>query len=93
MEEHQFIVNQFASEDPYGIWIGLNDITEEGHYSWVNGDALDFTYWAPGQPDDYHGHEDCTGLWYAYATTGFLWDDLPCGNSYAFVCKLDASGM
>ena len=33
-------------------WIGLNDIAEEGHWVWDNGEPVTYTNWALQEPDD-----------------------------------------
>ena len=41
------------------VWIGLNDIQNEGNFMWVNGDSFiaDDIAWEKYQPDD-QGNED-----------------------------------
>ena len=83
--EQQFLANQFAK--PYGVvWIGLNDIKDEGHFTWINGDAVNFTYWSHGQPDDQGAVQDCTVIKPDYS---YMWDDDTCKASFMFVCKID----
>ncbi|XP_067669211.1 echinoidin-like [Haliotis asinina] len=64
------------------IWIGYNDLTEEGSFRWTDGSALDFSNWGSDQPDDL-GNEDCVG-------TNFLafgaWNDFYCSRFYRYIC-------
>lgn len=40
------------------FFIGLTDRDQEGTFTWVNGEDVTFTDWAPGEPNDYRGRED-----------------------------------
>jgi hypothetical protein len=31
-------------------WIGLADADDDGQFSWINGEPLDFTLWVIGEP-------------------------------------------
>lgn len=33
------------------MWLGLNDLTSQGLYTWSDGHKVTFTNWARGQPD------------------------------------------
>lgn len=50
------------------LWIGMNDVQTEGTFRWASGDAVTYTNWAQGEPNDYGGAEDFgqlrdDGLW------------------------------
>ncbi|UXE63290.1 MAG: hypothetical protein KA717_11965 [Woronichinia naegeliana WA131] len=68
--ENQFLVNSFGGTEQ--LWIGLTDEVVEGQFKWVNGEAVTYTNWSPGQPDDGFGAQD-------YAYINFVspgqWDD------------------
>ena len=34
-----------------GLWIGASDATEEGNWTWVNGEAFTFSQWATSRPE------------------------------------------
>ncbi|CAB1352005.1 unnamed protein product, partial [Coregonus sp. 'balchen'] len=40
-------------------WIGLSDIQTEAQWVWTDGTPADFLPWAPNQPDNWQGNEDC----------------------------------
>lgn len=50
------------------IWIGMNDLDQEGTFVWTNGDPITYTNWASGEPNN-NNNEDVvemssvTGLW------------------------------
>ncbi len=66
-----------------GVWIGLSDAAQEGTFVWTSGAGARFTSWAPGQPDDSGGGEDCATL-----TLGDgKWFDANCGKALPYLCS------
>jgi hypothetical protein len=62
--ENAFVRDHFASATP---WIGFNDRTNEGTFTWIGGDPVTYTAWSGSQPDN-NANEDfaqmlATGLW------------------------------
>ncbi len=57
-----------ANGSPNTYFIGINDLTTEGTWVWVNGEAVNYTNWAAGEPNN-SGNEDvgtvldATGVW------------------------------
>lgn len=57
-----------------GIWIGLNDAAVEGTFVWENGEAVTYTNWEAGEPNNYPPGEDYVevqpwnGKWNDYFT-------------------------
>jgi hypothetical protein len=70
-------------------WLALDDIATEGTFVWGDGRAWQpgsvdvFALWAPGEPNDAGGNEDCGHVW------GFSpeWNDIPCDVGMAAVCE------
>jgi hypothetical protein len=65
MAENDFVFNN-GVKDPSvpvgafdrGIWIGLNDAMTEGRFVWANGEAVSYTNWEPGEPNNFPPGED-----------------------------------
>ncbi|MEM1184681.1 MAG: FG-GAP-like repeat-containing protein [Planctomycetota bacterium] len=58
-----------AAEDAFLIdsgadswWVGLSDEVTEGTFVWDNGDAVTYTNWRPGEPNNFQGVEDYTAI-------------------------------
>jgi Ca2+-binding RTX toxin-like protein len=76
--ENQFLVNTFGN---LNRWIGLTDEVVEGQFKWVNGEAVTYTNWIPGQPDNAGGNQD-----YVYIdSTQKRWDDFGIGTAQGII--------
>ncbi len=53
-QENTFLANFLTTQSAY---IGLSDHETEGEFKWVNGDALGYTNWYPGQPNNFNGSQ------------------------------------
>ena len=65
-------------------WLGLNDISTEGTFSWADRAAGNFTAWAKNQPNNF-GEEDCVhalGVEHKYE-----WNDVKCSDCHQYTCK------
>ncbi|XP_035692613.1 perlucin-like protein [Branchiostoma floridae] len=83
--EHQFLIGHLNST--VDIWIGLDDISNEGTFMYNDGSPLGaFTKWAPGEPNDGAGDQDCVHLW---PLAGMAWDDTICTKGKLFVCEFE----
>ena len=65
-----------------GVWVGLKRTS--GTLSWTDDTPLKYTNWGSGQPDNYHGVEDCCHL---RSLTG-EWNDLGCGTRLPYLCQV-----
>merc|ERR1719500_2348936 len=65
------------------IWLGGNDITSEGAWTWSDGSAWNYNNWHSGEPNDVGGG-DC-----AEKYKENTWNDHSCtGHPKKFVCKM-----
>ena len=81
MDENNFVMASFNGPR---IWIGMSDMQKEGQWKWVNGQDVEFTNWANGQPDNYLYNEDCGTI---DRNMGNKWNDMPCTETMVFVCE------
>ena len=49
------------------LWLGFTDVAVEGDWQWVNGEAVTYTKWNNGEPNDFPPGEDYALI---YATPG-----------------------
>jgi hypothetical protein len=82
--EQAWLLERFGPSNR--CWIGLTDAGSEGQWRWVTGEPLDYTNWAPEEPNDYGtGSED-----YAHMgpKQGGTWNDLgPDSDQWAGLTK------
>ena len=72
--ENDWVFNMWGD---HFLWIGLNDSQNEGTFVWVSGEALTFTNWANGEPNNANGDEDYVNMYPNSFSTG-EWND--CDN-------------
>ncbi|KAJ8246197.1 hypothetical protein GJAV_G00264780 [Gymnothorax javanicus] len=75
-EELQFL----AKEGKGKYWLGLNDITSEGTWKWLDGSSPAAGLWASGEPNNQFDREDCG------ETAGEL-NDVPCDVKRRWICE------
>ena len=64
----------------------MNDIDEEGVYIWEDGSLVTYIKFAPDEPNNYGGDEDCMILWVG----GAAFADARCaGWGGHFICETD----
>ena len=69
--------------DPH-IWVGADDLSEEGKFKWLNGAPVLGIPWNSGEPNNLGGHEDCLEM---YESHGKFNDDT-CTSIRSFLCEL-----
>lgn len=81
-EENTYIQHRHGGDTG---WIGLQDIWSEGNFTWIDRAPVNFTYWAPNQPNGFQNDQDCVhtlGLGH-----GYQWNDVTCAACHTFTCK------
>lgn len=66
------------------FWIGLDDLTTEGTFRWVNAAAVAYRRFSLGEPND-NGPEDCVMV-----NADGSWNDTDCGETRPAVCECEA---
>ena len=65
------------------IWLGLNDIEEEGEWVWSNGEEHNYVNWTMNEPNQFWSDEyDC-----AYITPYGEWGTSQCDYLSAYMCE------
>lgn len=92
-DENAFIASLIPNQN---IWIGVNDIDEEGNFTSVHGFEVSYTKWytPSGQPDNFEYDDgfDEDGvqiIWSSDLISNGFWNDLPIKNLLKFVCSYD----
>ena len=63
-------------------WIGIVRHQDKQFYT-IFGSKPSYTNWAPREPNNFGGSENCGHLWNEHGQ----WNDIPCGISYNFICQ------
>ena len=77
-DENDWVFANFAVDDP--LWIGFNDIDQEGTWVWTSGETVNYTNWlqSPLQPDNSSGIEDVAEIYSANSPwPPGVWNDMP----------------
>ena len=59
-QEQMFLETLMEDRDTTAMYIGLNELDDT--FKWSDGTAVDYTNWAPGEPNDWNGHEMCVEM-------------------------------
>ena len=102
--EQSFIESTFlAATSPvanYPLWIGLTDQPNhdsKSYTTWTTGEAVTYTNFYPGEPNNLQSDEDYIALNWEYSfgdtTTKGQWDDLPLNGSTASYNSTNARAL
>ena len=88
--QNRWVYEYFRTEGLMGgsQWIGLNDISTDGKYQWVDGNASYYRNWFTNQPNNNGGSQNCVIMWQGYLGQ---WGAINCGNAYPAVCEWNAT--
>lgn len=75
--EQNWVFNTLAAYGGVGrlLWIGFNDVANEGTFRWSSGETPSFTFWAPGEPNNALGGEDFVTMYQPGHTYPGRWND------------------
>lgn len=75
--EQEWVFNTFGGFGGLNryLWIGLNDVQREGTFVWSSGEPVNYTNWAPGEPNNALTGEDFVTLYRPGHTYAGRWND------------------
>ncbi|XP_039669665.1 CD209 antigen-like protein C [Perca fluviatilis] len=76
----------FARQFKRRTWIGLTDRETEGIWTWVDGTALNTSFWHTGEPNSYQSQEEDCGEIRMYDVEN-SWNDMPCKMKNYWICE------
>jgi len=85
--ENSWVQSTFTGFNPFGFWIGFNDIATENSFVWSSGESFPYTNWAPGEPNNGSGVEDA-----AHLNPGSAWrwsDAAPSATSFTGLVEIN----
>ncbi len=86
-EENDFIFKQIKGSG-YSPWIGLSS-TRPGRFRWVNGEDVDYTNWAPGEPNNDGGNRNNVFEPYVRFSEGYgTWNDQR-SDAFPFIAEFE----
>ncbi len=74
--------NLVAGLSSSNIYIGLNDVNQEGTFEWVTGEPVTYTNWGSNEPSDSGAGED-----YVHIRSTNDWNDVDGDQAYLSVCE------
>ncbi|KAM4749165.1 hepatic lectin-like [Rhinophrynus dorsalis] len=83
--EQKFLTEKTATGIGSRYWIGLNDMEEEGVWTWVDGTnyTTSYKFWKKGEPNNDKRNEDCAHMW-----TRGEWNDVHCTYDQCYaICE------
>ena len=91
--ENDFLADLVANLNPRPFWIGVNDIDQEGEFISIDGDAVSFTKWHNGEPNNSDNEDGIVMNWHNWLPDkkGF-WNDYAITNRVQFVCFYRING-
>ena len=84
-DKRKLVLNSsFITRKIERAWIGYNDISQEGKFSWIKGSGT-YTNWKEGYPDGKE-IENCAVIMMRETWNG-KWNDVPCHFNYSSICE------
>lgn len=84
-EEQAYVNSMVGTGEVSAAWIGMAMFgIASGQYMWVDNSPVTYTHWAPGEPNNANGEEQCVQMNRHQGG----WNDANCGRAGAgYVCK------
>ncbi|XP_029771515.1 pulmonary surfactant-associated protein D isoform X2 [Suricata suricatta] len=75
-------LQQLVTLENKAAFLGITDIKTEGKFIYPTGEPLVYSNWAPGEPNNNGGAENCVEIF-----TNGKWNDKACGERRLVVCE------
>lgn len=75
-------VQQIVILHKKAVFLGINDIQTEGRFKHLNGDAVTYSNWQQGEPNNEKGRENCVEIF-----VNGKWNDRSCGETRLILCE------
>jgi len=89
-DENAVVLGTVTGVDLSGFWIDLSLAEIEGVYAWSTGETLDYTNWAPTEPNN-PGEEDRVEVYRDFGLVG-RWNNLAGTELRPAVCEFHGAG-
>uniref|UniRef100_G1Q3F7 C-type lectin domain-containing protein n=1 Tax=Myotis lucifugus TaxID=59463 RepID=G1Q3F7_MYOLU len=80
--ENQALQQLVHFENKGAAFLSMTDFWKEGWFTYPGGAFLVYSNWAPGEPNDDSGREDCVEI-----MANGKWNDVPCGANRLVICE------
>ena len=84
--EEAWLKSTFGNSERF--WLGMNDVETEGEMQWISGEAVTYTNWASGEPNNWGDGED-----YGVTNYGSQWNDDDYSTPYRGIIEIDWSSV
>ena len=75
-------VTQLARAHKENAYLSMNDISTEGRFTYPSGEILVYSNWAPQEPNNDGGSENCVEIF-----PNGKWNDKVCGEQRLVICE------
>ncbi|XP_044276254.1 pulmonary surfactant-associated protein D-like [Varanus komodoensis] len=75
-------VQQIAALYNKIVFLGITDLQSEGKFKYLNGDAISYSNWLPGEPNNDKNREHCVEVF-----ANGKWNDKVCSERRLIVCE------
>lgn len=82
--EENAALAKLASKLGKHAFLGMTDLEREGHFKHLNGDQMQYSRWAKGEPNG--EEEDCIELY-----LDGQWNDVTCNITRLIVCEFQSN--
>lgn len=75
-------IQQLITAHSKAAFLSMTDVGTEGRFTYPTGEALVYSNWAPGEPNNNGGAENCVEIF-----TNGQWNDKACGEQRLVICE------